>query len=88
MSPDLLDLVGHAAYVSLMGGTWLVGSGRWKLGWTCRAVGSAVWAWIGVELGMPSIWFWSGVFTLVDLRGFWIATRSPESRPRDTGQVP
>lgn len=87
MTPELLDALGHVGYVSLMAGTWLLGRRR-SGGWVLRAAGSVLWGWIGWEMAMPSIWIWSAVFLAADLRGFWIATASPESRSRDASSDP
>ncbi len=62
------DRLGHAAYVFLAGGTYLIASGVWW-GWGVRAIGSLLWIWLGWRLGLTSVWLWSSGFAALDLWG-------------------
>jgi hypothetical protein len=66
----VIDFFGHLAYILLVAGTWLVGR-YWIGGWLIRATGSTMWLILGIIMGMSAIWFWSGVFLVTDLLGFY-----------------
>lgn len=67
------DAWGHVGYVLLLAGQWLVSGGR-ASGWLLRVLGGFVWLGVGVAIGMPSIWLWTGLFIAIDVRG-WLRAR-------------
>jgi len=64
----MTNLFGHIAYIFIVIGMILLSYKRWE-GWLFRFVGEFVWMFIGLYLGMSSIWFWGLVFILIDLYG-------------------
>lgn len=65
-----VDLAGHAAYVVVIAGTFLVRSHH-KTGWALRALGHAAWIAIGVHLGLTSIWLWETIFVAQDVEAWY-----------------
>lgn len=66
----MIDLFGHLGYAASLLGTWMV-LHRHANGWAVRSVGSTTWVVLGIIMGMSSIWFWSGVFLVMDGLGFY-----------------
>lgn len=74
MSLELLDLFGHLFYASLAFGMFLLAKkSHW--GWVFRFIGELGWLWIGIEMGMSSIWGWGALFLCMECYGFWSWTR-------------
>lgn len=70
VSRDLTDLAGHASYVLLASGLFLISRGH-KIGWLLRAFGEIGWLVIGFVLGMSSIWGWGLAFVALDLNAYF-----------------
>ena len=74
MPLEILDLLGHAFYACLALGMFLLAhKSRW--GWAFRFLGEAGWLWIGIEMGMSSIWLWGCIFICMEVYGFWSWSR-------------
>lgn len=71
----MIDFLGHCGYILLIVGSIYVGRQQ-AAGWALRFLGSATWTVLGIELGLTSVWLWSGAFAIVDLRNWrkWNAT--------------
>lgn len=69
MTISLPDLLGHAAYLSLFGGQFLIAHGK-RAGWLFRLGGEALWLGIGAHLGLSSIVIWSALFMALELYGW------------------
>jgi len=67
---EIIDILGHLFYIFLVGGTILVARKK-AVGFLLRASGGAGWLVLGIIMGYTSIWFWSAVFTCIDLYGWW-----------------
>ena len=65
----ILDMLGHVGYLFLATGMWLL-TKKNIFGWACRAFGEALWLFIGIEMGMSSIWFWGIVFLFIEAKGY------------------
>jgi len=77
-----LDILGHFGYFFMILGMLLLANKNiW--GWIIRWIGEATWLSIGINMGMSSIWFWEGVFLVVDIYGFysWRKFRNLENYP-------
>lgn len=72
----MLDALGHLAYVFLVWGTFRVARGH-PTGFAWRVAGSLLWLWLGIELSLTSVWFWSGIFAAIDSYGLYRATHPP-----------
>jgi hypothetical protein len=42
-----------------------------KDGWKYRIVGEILWVYVGIKIGMSSIWFWGLIFITADLYGLY-----------------
>ena len=70
MDKEMLDILGHVAYSSLAFGMFLLArKNLW--GWVFRFIGEVGWLWIGVQMGMSSIWTWGLLFLAMEVYGFW-----------------
>jgi len=67
---NLLDLLGHLAYVFILLGLWYIARGPQIRGWKFRVVGDFLWVIIGIKLNLSSVWFWSGIFLGIDCVGW------------------
>lgn len=70
MNLDLNDLLGHLAYLFIFAGMFLL-SKKVIWGWVVKAVGDAMWLWIGIQIGMSSIWLWEIAFLGTTAYGFY-----------------
>ena len=72
----MIDFAGHIGEILLVFGTFRVARGdHWGFIW--RVLGSAIWLVIGWHLDLSSVWFWCGVFLLVDSYGVYKAKHPP-----------
>ncbi len=69
----IIDFIGHFAYLLSVIGTVYV-SKKDKYGFLARAISDTIWCFIGLYLNLSSIFIWSIVFIIIDLRAFklWI----------------
>lgn len=70
----MIDVFGHIGYVTLVLGVLMISHHRAQ-GWILRCLGSGIWFFIGLEMGMSSIWVWSAVFMAMDFYG-WMQWRN------------
>lgn len=66
----MIDLFGHAGYLLIALGMYLL-SRKDKFGWICRFIGESIWVYLGVYLGMSSIYIWGAIFMGIDLAGYY-----------------
>lgn len=66
----LPDFLGHAGYISIIAGLILLARQN-KWGWVFRFVGDMLWFLIGFLIDMSSLWFWGGIFLMIDLWGWY-----------------
>lgn len=64
------DIAGHFSYAWLAFGMYLLTKGN-KWGWPARLVGEISWVFVGLSMGMSSIWMWGLLFVALDLRGLY-----------------
>lgn len=64
------DLLGHTGYLCLMVGILLVAR-RNIWGWPLRALGEAIWIYVGVLTGLTSPVIWGFLFVAMEAYGFW-----------------
>ena len=63
------DLLGHLAYAILTVGMFLIA--RKKIsGWSVRALGEAIWIYIGFAIGLTSMWSWCFLFLGMEIYGY------------------
>jgi hypothetical protein len=74
MTLEILDVFGHVFYASLAFGMFMLAR-KSSWGWVFRFIGEAGWLWIGIEMGMSSIWGWGALFLCMDAFGLYRWTR-------------
>lgn len=76
------DVVGHAGYIILALGQWLISKKR-MVGWACRCAGDVTWFVLGIMLSMSSIVVWSSIFFALDVNGWrkWLRRATAEPSP-------
>ena len=69
----IVDFIGHFAYLLAVIGTIYV-SKKDKNGFLARVISDAIWCVIGLYLNLSSIFLWSIVFLVVDIRAYrkWV----------------
>lgn len=78
MDAATLDLLGHLAYAFLATGMLLMA--RMNIwGSLFRLIGELGWLYIGVEIGMSSIWGWGILFVCMEIYIFWSWARKSQS---------
>jgi hypothetical protein len=79
VSLELLDLLGHVSYALLAIGMLLMARKNiW--GSVFRFFGESGWLFIGVQMGMSSIWGWGIIFVCMEIYVFWSWTKKkPQS---------
>jgi hypothetical protein len=65
----IADLLGHVFYFSIALGVLSLAYKR-RIGWILRFFGEIGWCFIGIWMGMTSIWFWCIVFCIIDVKGY------------------
>lgn len=75
----IVDFIGHFAYLLSVVGTIYV-SKKEKNGFLARIIADSIWCLIGLYLNLSSIFLWSIVFLIVDIRGYkkWIDDTKPD----------
>ena len=63
------DRVGHIANVLLAGGMLALALDQELVGWGVRLAGELIWVWIGLRVGLSSIWTWGVLFALIHAGG-------------------
>jgi nicotinamide riboside transporter PnuC len=74
------DILGHIAYSILALGMLLIAHKKIS-GWFFRALGAALWIYVGFAIGLTSVWIWCTIFLGMELYGYrtWRAKRlSPD----------
>jgi len=74
----IVDAIGHFAYLLAVIGTVYV-SKKDKNGFLARIISDSIWCLIGLYLSLSSIFIWSIVFLIVDLRAYkkWMNEEKP-----------
>ena len=67
---ETIDALGHVGYAAIVVGHAMLARWRSPWGFVLRIVGELVWLGLGVALGLTSVWFWSGMFVVIDAAGF------------------
>ena len=76
----IVDLIGHFAYLLSVLGTIYV-SKKDKNGFLARVISDIIWCLIGLYLNLSSIFIWSIVFLIVDIRAYRKWRDDIESKP-------
>lgn len=69
----MTDAIGHAGYLIIAYGTWMVAAGK-NRGWLVRIIGQLIWLGLGLHLQLTSIFLWELIFVTIDARGYYNAT--------------
>lgn len=67
----MTDMLGHLFYLLLLSGTIIIGYKKSSWGWLLRFLGGIGWTFLGIHLGLSSIWVWSTAFALWDIITFF-----------------
>lgn len=75
----IVDFIGHFAYLLAVIGTVYV-SKKDKNGFLARVISDSIWFVIGLYLNLSSIFLWSIVFLIVDIRAYkkWVDDSKPD----------
>lgn len=66
----ILDYIGHVGYLLLFVGMYAI-TNKQVWGWPIRLGGEALWVYLGWVMGMTSIWFWCGLFFILEAGGWY-----------------